>query len=397
MKKVMILGGSYFQLTVIKAAKKLGYYTITCDYLPDNIGHKYSDEYHNVSFIDKESVLELAIKLQIDGIVCYASDASAITAAYVAEKIGLPGNPVKSVEILTKKDLFKEFLKENGFYIPKSRGFNNEKDAYEYFKHLNTTVMIKPIDASGSKGVSRVSIKSDFKSAYDLAMEYSLSKNIIVEEYMQRNGYQIAGDAFIVNGDVKFLGLMNEHFDKMCNPFVPIGESYPSIITEKLKIKSKSEIQRLVTLLGIKNGAINLDFIFDAELNFIFLEVGARSGGNLITDAIYCSCNVNLAEYVVKAAVGDLCDDLNEKEHEICVSSYIIHTIKDGIFKKIEISDEIKDNVILCDLFVKPGEEVKIFNNSNFAIGAMLIKDNDIENLTYKMDNMEKYITVILE
>ena len=53
MKKIMILGGTRYAIPVIESAHKLGLYTITCDYLPDNIAHKYSDEYVNVSIIDK--------------------------------------------------------------------------------------------------------------------------------------------------------------------------------------------------------------------------------------------------------------------------------------------------------------------------------------------------------
>ena len=60
MKRIMMLGGSYFQMSATKRAKELGYYVISCDYLPDNPGHKYADEYYNVSTIDKDAVLELA-------------------------------------------------------------------------------------------------------------------------------------------------------------------------------------------------------------------------------------------------------------------------------------------------------------------------------------------------
>ena len=104
-----MLGGSMQQIPAIVQAKEKGLYTITCDYLPENPGHKYSDEFHNVSTTDKQAVLELARKLDIDGIVAYASDPAAPTAAYVAQELGLPGNPYESVEILTQKDLFRDF------------------------------------------------------------------------------------------------------------------------------------------------------------------------------------------------------------------------------------------------------------------------------------------------
>ena len=129
MKRVLMLGGSNFQIPIIKKAKEMGLYVITCDYLPDNPGHKFSDEYHNVSTTDKEGVLELAKSLNIDGIVCYASDVSAPTAAYVAEKMKLPSQPYNSVYLLTHKDLFRKFLKENGFNVPKAQGYSCIEEA----------------------------------------------------------------------------------------------------------------------------------------------------------------------------------------------------------------------------------------------------------------------------
>ena len=84
-KKLLLLGGSRYLIPAIKAAHDLGVYVITCDYLPDNYAHKLSDEYHNVSIIEKEAILKLAQELQIDGIMSYATDPGVATAAYVAE------------------------------------------------------------------------------------------------------------------------------------------------------------------------------------------------------------------------------------------------------------------------------------------------------------------------
>ena len=105
MKKLLMLGGSLYQTYAIKEAKQLGYYVITADYLPSNPGHQFADEYHNISTTDKDAVLRLATELKVDGVVAYASDPAAPTAAYVCEKLGLPTSPYKSVEILSNKDL----------------------------------------------------------------------------------------------------------------------------------------------------------------------------------------------------------------------------------------------------------------------------------------------------
>ena len=110
-KKLLLLGGLRYLLPVIKVAHNLGYYVITCDYLPSNIAHQYADEYHNVSIIDKEAVLTLAKELQIDGIMSFAVDPGVMTAAYVQEQLGLPAcGPYESVCILQNKDKFRAFL-----------------------------------------------------------------------------------------------------------------------------------------------------------------------------------------------------------------------------------------------------------------------------------------------
>ena len=123
MKKILLLGGSAQQVIAIETAKRLGYYTVLCDYLPDNPGQYVADKFYLVSTTDKEAVLEVAENENIDGILAYASDPAAPTAAYVAEKLGLPGSPYESVEILCNKDRFRAFLEDNGFCTPKAKGY----------------------------------------------------------------------------------------------------------------------------------------------------------------------------------------------------------------------------------------------------------------------------------
>lgn len=393
-KRIMLLGGNYYQMTATKAAKELGCHVISVDYLPDNPAHKYADEYHNVSTIDKEAVLTLAKELNIDGIVSYASDVSAPTAAYVAEQLGLPTNPYTSVVKLTHKNQMREFMKENGFNVPNGSGFTDFDSAYDFYKTLKKPVMIKPVDASGSKGVSKISDDSEFKTAYENALNYSISKIVIVEEFIQREGYQIAGDGFLVNGELVFTGLMNEHFDRLCNPLVPIGESYPSILPEDLKEKARIEIQRLLSLLNMKNGAVNLDFMVDRQGEVYIIEIGPRNGGNLITDVIKEASGVDLAKYTIMAALDMDCTNLKEQPIHTYMSSYVIHALEDGEFDDVWISEEIQDDIVRSDLFVSRGERVYRFDNGGFGVGAMVIKHSSIEQMTWRMDHMEEYIKV---
>ena len=142
-KKLMLLGGIRYLLPVIDAAHKLGAYVITADYLPDNIAHKYSDEYVNVSIIDRDAVLKVAQEKQIGGILSFGVDPGVVTAACVAEKMGLPSPPLKSVEILQNKDKFRDFLQTNGFNCPWHKGYESKEKALSDFGHVEHIKHIK--------------------------------------------------------------------------------------------------------------------------------------------------------------------------------------------------------------------------------------------------------------
>lgn len=399
MKKVLLLGGSHFQVPSIKTAKKMGYYTITCDYLPDNPGHKYADEFHNVSTTDKETVLKLARELKIDGIVCYASDPSAPTAAYVAEKMGLPGQPYESVEILSNKDLFRDFLTKNNFKVPRARGFKTIEEAGEDWKNFKKPVMVKPVDSSGSKGVTKVESLDELENSVRYALSFSRNKRFIIEEYIEKYGYQIAGDGFSVDGELVFRCFANEHFNLSTgNPYVPIGESWPYVMPKRVHDKIHTEAQRLMSLLKMRSGAYNFDVRIDEDENVIIMELGPRNGGNLIAQVTQYATGVDMVEYTIKAAMGEDCSDLKMVEPKGFWSCYMIHSKKPGILKSVEFSDDFRqNNLVEFEMIAKPGDKVDAFNGSNGTLGTMILKYSSQEEMIEKMDNMDKYVKVIVK
>jgi len=393
MKKILQLGANYFQITAIKAAKELGHYVITADYSPDNPGHKFSDEYHNVSTTDKDAVLELAKRLKIDAITSYASDVSAPTAAYVAQKLGLPTNPYESVLLLTRKDLTKDFLRKHNFNVPASGSFYDIDSARRFFKDLAKTAVIKPVDSNGSKGVSKISQVKEFDAAFYAATDYSREKKIIIEEFITRDSCQIAGDAFIVDGNVEYFGFMNEHFDENCNPLVPVGESFPSILDGALKQKAKDEISRFMRLAGMNFGPVNMDFIVDKRGEVYIIEIGPRSGGNLITDIILEADGVDLAKCMINAALGEKVE-INPRKDKSYIASYIVHASKSGELKRIEYDSQFEKDILTKTEFNKIGDKVNRFDNAAFGIGALLFRNADLDEMLYRMNNMQKFVRV---
>lgn len=397
MKKILFLGASQHQVPPIKYAKRKGHYVITCDYLPDNPGHKLADEAVNISTTDLEGVYELAKKLKVHGVVAYASDPAAPTQAYVAEKLGLIGNPYESVLTLTRKDLFRSFLAKHNFLVPKSTSFYLYEEAKDWLKEIAFPAIVKPVDSSGSKGVTKIYDESELKSAFESALSFSREKKVVVEEFFIRDGYQVAGDGFIVDGELAFRCWANEHFDKLCNPLVPIGESFPSIMADYTQAQAHSETQRLLNLLDMKSGALNFDYHYNADGDFSFLELGPRNGGNLIPEVIKYSTGVDLIKYSVDAALGEDCSELSMADPDGFYSSYMVHAIHNGRFKGLSIDSSIKNKIIKSQIYVQPGEKVSRFDGSNHTLGSMILKYENKDEMLNMMDNMENFIRVVVE
>lgn len=399
MKRVLMLGGSHFQVPSIVKAKEMGLYVITCDYLPDNPGHKFADEYHNVSTTDKEAVLKLAKDLKVDGVVCYASDPAAITQAYVAEKLGLHSNPYDSVEILSNKDKFRKFLIDNNFCTPKAGGFDNISDAKKALSEFKLPVMIKPVDSCGSKGVTVLDDPENLERQVNYALSFSRSKRFIIEEYVEKFGYQIAGDGFSVNGKLAFRCFANEHFDvNSDNKFVPIGESWPYNLSESVHNKIHETVQRAFDLLKVRTGAYNFDIRIDKDENVYLMEIGARNGGNLIPQVTKYATGVDMVEYTIKAALGEDCSDLTMVKPNGFWSCYMVHSDVSGILKEVVIDDDFKkNNIVEFEMMFKPGDEITAFTGSNGTLGTMILKYGSMDEMLYKMDHMSEFVQVTVE
>lgn len=397
LKKLLLLGGSAQQVVAIETAKRLGYYTVLCDYLSDNPGQYHADKFYLVSTTDKEAVLKVARDEQVSGVLAYASDPAAPTAAYVAEKLVLPGNPHESVETLCNKDKFRAFLKEHNFCTPDAKGYNEiceaERDiAAGMFKF---PIIVKPVDSSGSKGVSRIDSAAEAKEKLNYAMSFSRGKRIIVEEFVEKYGYQIAGDGLSVDGKLVFRYFANDHFNPKCvNPFVPISASFPYNMPAKVQDKVHAEIQRLLTALNMQTSTYNFDMRIDKDYNVYLMEVAPRDGGNYIPDVIKYATGVDLVECSVKAAMGEKIE-IGEAKPSGFYAYYAVHSLRDGILKEVKISAE--DHVLENHLLAKPGDEIKAFTGANTTLGCLLMKFDSMEQMLDMMDNSEKWIEVVLE
>lgn len=400
MKKILLLGGSAQQVVAIETARSLGYYTVLCDYLPDNPGQYVADKYYNISTTDVEAVYEVAKTEGVSGILAYASDPAALPAAIVCERLGLPTNPAESVAILGVKHKFREFLKHNDFACPQVFTFHPNQNVEEVkagIKGFRFPVVVKPTDSSGSKGVTMLNDTDGLEEAIRWADSYSRNKILIVEEFITR-GFPavIGGDIFVWDGEIVLYGEMSCLRGEGGKGLIPIGKKNPSMLNCLQTSNVHNELQRIVTALGIRFGELNIEILLDKEDNVHFLELGPRAGGNMIPLQLSDAFGVDLVKANVLAAMGEN-PQINLNPPGGCFMTYVLHSYEDGIFQGVTYDEEVAPYIYRKVVYKKEGDAVEAFDGAGKAVGIVFLNIPTEERMLAVCDRMEDLIKVVLK
>ena len=402
MKKLMLLGGSRYLLSVIETAHKLGIYVITCDYLPDNTAHKFSDEYINVSIIDKEKVLEAAQNLQIDGIMSFACDPGVVTAAYVAEKMGLPfQGSYESTTILQDKGLFRKFLSDNNFNVPHAKRYTDKETPFLDIDFFTWPVIVKPVDSAGSKGVTKVEKPEELSKAIDIAIKGSHNGAFIIEDFLTFKGYHSSADPFTVNGKLEFVSYSDQLFDKEAeNPYTPAYIIWPSSMNQEYQDELTAETQRLMTLLHMDTGIYNIETCVASDGKPYLMEVSPRGGGCKIAEIQRLAYGVDLIENEVRKAIGMPLQEIKQTNCDGVWCEMVVHARpgQSGILRCIYVDKEIENKYLkLTDMYAKPGDKVLPFTGANMSLGDMFFRFDSREELDDVMSRVNEWLHIELE
>lgn len=385
-------------IPVIQKAHEMGVYVITCDYLPDNIGHKFADEYHNVSIIEKDEVLALAQKLQVDGVVSFATDPGVVVASYVAEKMGLPGCPYESVKVLQNKDKFRAFLRENGFNAPRSMGFGSKEEARAGIQKFKFPVIVKPVDSAGSKGVTRVDDFANLDEALTDAFDHSLSGRIIIEDFLEKVGHSSDTDCFSLDDELVFASFDCQYFDENAiNPYTPTSYSWPSDMPAVAQRELRNELQRLIKLLHLGTSIYNVETRVCTDGKPYIMEFSPRGGGNRLSEMLRMACGEDLIEANIRGALGMPVQSLHDPIYDGAWAEYIIHSNKAGTFQRLEIDPDFeKKHVVERDLWVKAGDKVYDFTGANETIGTLILRFESTDAAREALKRMDKVVSVVV-
>ena len=399
-QSILMLGGSRQQVVAIETARRLGYRTVLCDYLADNPGQYAADVFYQESTTDREAMLAVARKERVAGVLAYASDPAAITAAYVAESMGLPTNPLCSVETLSEKHLFRAHLKHAGLPCPVALqvavGESPESViARSREVRMRYPVVLKPTDSSGSKGVTIIERPDTtrFEAALAHAAGFSRNQVLVLEEYIEAGFPRvIGGDIFVVDGEVRFWGLMSCFRNEALGGLVPIGERNPSGLSKGQEHAVKQVLQQLVSSLGLRFGELNLEVIMGKDDKPYVIELGARAGGNMIPVQLSDISGIDLVEANVRYAMGDEGLDVRFEGSDAPYATYVLHAERDGVFDGVDIAPIMEQHIYRRVMYSNPGDAAESFDGANKALGIFFMRFDTTEQMEDLMANVTQNI-----
>jgi len=390
-KKLLIAGGGYADIPLIQAGHELGYYVITSGNKPNEMGHKYSDEYHLMDYSDKEGIWQLAGKLQVDAICPCCNDFSAISCAYVASKLGLPGHDTYETSLtIHHKDRFRAFASKHSVPSPRSVGFTQENQSVERIKALRFPLLVKPVDLSGGKGISKIFHFDQAARAIRKALARSKAKRVVVEEFIEgtRHGFS----TFLYNRKVVFYFSDNEHYFK--NPYLVSAASAPAIVPSDVEKNLCAESERIASLLRLTNGIFHIQYILRDRKPYI-TEICRRPPGDLYIKLVEYATGVNYSLFAVKAAAGLDCGDLSQKSPKGFFTRHCIMSEKEGRVKDIVFDPYITSQIIDKMMWGKPGDIVTDAMTAKF--GIVFLQFGSMDEMFEKTERMQDLIHVVME
>lgn len=396
-RTLLLLGGSRYALPVIRAAHGLGARVITCDYLPDNYAHRFSDGYVNASIADEEAVLAAARSVRADGIMSFAADPGVVSAAYAAERLGLPyQGSYEAVSVLQDKGRFRDFLRSNGFSCPWSFSAGSVSEVMRRADELRYPVIVKPVDRAGSKGVSRVDGSPDLAEAVARALALSLSGRCIVEQYLGKRGCSSDSDCFCENGLMTCVSFSSQLFDdKAPNPFVPSGFVMPSRLPASSRAALASELQRLCDLLHLRSGVFNVETRVGEDGTPYLMEVSPRGGGNRLSELLRRSSGVDLVRAAVQAALGMPVEGVSMPRYQGIWYEHVLHARRGGIFCGLRYAPGFREARVAGEqVWVRRGERVHSLTGANRSFGTVTLRFDTTDELDGFLAEPDRYLTV---
>ncbi len=299
--KIVIIGANDFQNQLILKAKQKGYETHVFAWRDGSIGEKTADYFYPISIIEKEEILEKCKDINPCGVISIASDLASVTVNYIAEKLGLTCNGIESSLISSNKFLMRKAFEENGDPSPKY--YCSREITDDVIAQLKLPLIVKPVDRSGSRGITKIEDIKDLKKAIALAEELSFDKNAMVEEFVEGQEYSVEYVSY--RGKHTFLAL-TQKYTTGAPHFIETGHMQPAPIDDDLLSDIQQVVEHALDTLKIQYGASHSEIKVSDDGTIKIIEIGGRMGGDCIgSDLVRISTGYDFVEMVIDIACGN--------------------------------------------------------------------------------------------
>ena len=300
LKRLAIIGASYLQAPLIIKAKEMGYETHVFAWKANDIGERIADVFYPISIIEKDKITDVCRGLGIDGICTIASDLAAVTVNYVADKLGLPGNTMEAALRSTNKHLMRNAFEKNGDPSPKSILVCSVADLRE--TELSYPVIVKPLDRSGSRGITKVMSVEGLEKAIADAKDQGFDKEALVEEFATGKEYSVEYISF--HGVHHFIAITGKYTTGAPH-FIETGHIEPADVDSETITRIKTIVPHALDSLGITDSASHTELKIAGDGTIKIIEIGGRMGGDFIgSDLVRLSTGVDFVRAVIDVATG---------------------------------------------------------------------------------------------
>jgi biotin carboxylase len=284
---ILLLGAGPYYQTCIAATRALGYHVICIDRDPNAAGQKAANEFYSIDFSQKEAVLDFAQSRSIQAIVPL-NDYGVPTAAFVSQRLGLPGITETAARQVTDKYAMRQAWDAAGLPNPRFQLVENLAQAQQAAQAIGFPVIFKPANSlgGGSRGVQTAHHPEEVPSAYQFASSvYAGDARVLVEACVQ--GVEHSAEVVVID-QVPYVVAIS---DKVKTPYpyrVDEQVVYPTAIQGPALSTLKQTIVEAVRAVGITVGAAHVELCSTADGPVLF-EIGARCGGGATADPIVAS------------------------------------------------------------------------------------------------------------
>lgn len=339
MEKILIIGAGDFQLPLVQKAAET-YEVLVAAPVVEEAFLPYISKKLLCDVRDKETILDFARQENICGVITDQTDIAVRSVAYVAEQLGLPGIGYQAGCLFTNKALMRKKLEELGIPTLPNRTVHSLEEAVEYYSVLGGSVIIKPPDTQGSRGVQLVRNSDELREKYAEAARWSTDRSVMIERLA--TGPEFVVEGMSVGYDFRNLCCGDTMYFDIPDAFAARSRIFPSDADPVLYQRILDRNTEIIKGFGLKQGISHSEYIMDGDEIYL-LETAARGGGVFISsDLIHLASGLDTEAYLLEIATGkrEQFPDLTDKPKYVC--GYMAFYVPVGTVTAIEGLETVK-------------------------------------------------------